>query len=69
VTSYISASSSGITSTRFLDHASIYAIYNLEGHVLQVDALLEAEGSEVLGILILHLSIENLIAISNAQRL
>lgn len=41
----------------------MYAAHNLEGHALQVNALLEAEGGKVLGILVLHLSVENLIAI------
>ena len=44
-------------------HASIYAIHNLGECALQVNALLETEGSEVLGILVQHLSVENLVAI------
>ena len=45
----------------------IYAVRNLKGRVLQVNALLKAGGSEVLGILVLDISVENLIAIWNAQ--
>ena len=41
----------------------MYAIRNLVGRALQVDALLETEGGKVLGILVQHLSVENLIAI------
>ena len=48
-------------------HTSIYAPHDLEGSTLQADALLEAEGSEVLGILVQDLSVENLIAIRIAQ--
>ena len=48
-------------------HASIYAPHNLEGHGLQVNALLETEGSKVLGILVHHLSVENLIAVWTVQ--
>jgi len=48
-------------------HTSIHAPHNLEGCTLQVNALLEAEGSEVLGILVQDLSVENLIAIRIAQ--
>ena len=48
-------------------HTSIYAPHNLGGCTLQVDALLEAEASEVLGILVQNLSVENLIAIRIAQ--
>ena len=48
--------------------ASMYAAHDLEGRALQVNALLEAEGGKVLGILVLHLSVENLIAVEIAQR-
>jgi len=44
-------------------HASMYAVHNLEGRTLQVNALLEAEGGKVWSILVQHLSVENLIAI------
>jgi len=63
----------GITHFRFVvgddfdpfseSHVSMYAIHNLEGRALQVNALLEAEGGEVLSILVQHLSIKDLIAI------
>jgi len=45
----------------------MYAAYNLEGHALQVNPLLETEGGEVLCILVQHLSIENLVAVQIVQ--
>ena len=44
-------------------YLSIYAGRNLKWCTLQVDALLKAESGKVLGILVQHLSVENLIAI------
>lgn len=41
----------------------MYAIHNLRGRALQVNTLLKAEGSKVLGVLVQHLSVENFIAI------
>lgn len=39
----------------------MYAGSNLEGCALQLDALLETEGGEVLGVLVQDFSVENLI--------
>jgi hypothetical protein len=47
-------------------HASIYAIHVL-GKALQINSLLEAECGEILGILVLHLSVENLVAFGGSQ--
>ena len=44
-------------------HRSTYAVRNMVGCALQVDALLEAEGGKVLGILVQYLSVENLITV------
>jgi hypothetical protein len=38
-------------------HALTYTVRNLDGRALQVNALLEAEGGKVLGILVQHLSV------------
>ena len=46
---------------------SINAARNPEGNTLQVNPLLEAEGGEVLGVFVLHLSVENLIAFGDSQ--
>lgn len=46
----------------------IYTAGNPDGCALQVDPLLKAEGGEVLGILVLHLSVENLIAVGYLSR-
>lgn len=48
-------------------HALIYAVRGLGGRALQVNSLLEAEGGKILGILVLHLSIENLIAVGGLK--
>jgi len=48
-------------------HASMYAVRNLEESALQVDALLETERGKVLGILVQHLSVENLITMLIVQ--
>ena len=48
-------------------HASMYAARNPEVRALQVNPLLETEGGKVLGILVQHLSVENLVAVRNIQ--
>jgi hypothetical protein len=47
--------------------ASIYVVRDIEGNTLQVNSLLEAESSKVLGILVLHLSVENLVALGSSK--
>jgi hypothetical protein len=46
---------------------SMNAVHDLEWDEIQVDSLLEAEGSKVLGVLVLHLSVKNLITFDNSQ--
>jgi len=45
----------------------MYAVLNLEGRALQVNSLLETEGGKVLGILVQHLSVENLVTVRIVQ--
>lgn len=47
-------------------HASVYAVDNFEESASQIDPLLEAKGGKVLGVLVLHLSVENLVAFDDS---